>query len=391
MAETVQLYTERKKEAKYHTIAHAIANQISNGEFGQGDRIESEMELAARFGVSRVTARQAVGLLKNKGLVFRKRGSGTFVGKSESEIDTISKMKNVALILPDYAMTDYYTASEIKYAESRLAEMNIGFSLVVVKSDDILSGKLPPVVEHGLCDGLLVDVIECHYYMPLLTKAHVPMVAVGNHRLVPYLSCVRFPVERVVSDICEYFMKELKKPVAFLGGPVDFDTSYEASIAYLVAMRQAQQAPVQETYCGSPEQSKVGHIQWNDAGEEVKRIVSRESGSFALITTVATVKSVLIAYKKLGISLNEYPILTIGLPPDISEEECKQIHIVPLKPESLIDLAIEKLKELRRNPDTIIHAETEYEFYKPGEFDFNWLASRLLMSSKAITKLWSEM
>ena len=43
-----------------------------------GDRLPSEAELCERFGVSRMTVRQAVQLLANERLLVRRRGEGTF-------------------------------------------------------------------------------------------------------------------------------------------------------------------------------------------------------------------------------------------------------------------------------------------------------------------------
>jgi DNA-binding GntR family transcriptional regulator len=44
-----------------------------------GDPLPSDAELCARFGVSRMTARQAVQSLAAEGLLYRRRGHGTFV------------------------------------------------------------------------------------------------------------------------------------------------------------------------------------------------------------------------------------------------------------------------------------------------------------------------
>jgi GntR family transcriptional regulator len=51
-------------------------------------RLPPETELAAEFGVSRVTLREALASLERKGLVLRKHGQGTFVNRSVAGIQT---------------------------------------------------------------------------------------------------------------------------------------------------------------------------------------------------------------------------------------------------------------------------------------------------------------
>ena len=66
-----------QNEARYTQIAHYLRGRVAAG--SPGDRLPSDAELCARFGVSRMTARQAVQLLVNEGLLYRRRGQGTFV------------------------------------------------------------------------------------------------------------------------------------------------------------------------------------------------------------------------------------------------------------------------------------------------------------------------
>lgn len=66
-----------RKPARYEQIADYLRKLVAEAE--PGDRLPSESELCETFGVSRMTARQAVQLVANEGLIERRRGAGTFV------------------------------------------------------------------------------------------------------------------------------------------------------------------------------------------------------------------------------------------------------------------------------------------------------------------------
>jgi GntR family transcriptional regulator len=65
----------------YMQIKDRIKEQILSGEFKKGEKIPSERELCQMFGVSRITARQAISEAINEGLLFTVQGKGTFVCK----------------------------------------------------------------------------------------------------------------------------------------------------------------------------------------------------------------------------------------------------------------------------------------------------------------------
>jgi len=74
----------------YHQLADILLEKIRSGEYSPGDRIPSENELAARFGIGRPTVRQATDMLIRKRFLIRKRGSGTFVCETHKEVDLFS-------------------------------------------------------------------------------------------------------------------------------------------------------------------------------------------------------------------------------------------------------------------------------------------------------------
>jgi GntR family transcriptional regulator len=67
----------------YYQLAQAIQQAIDTGVLGPGDRLENEVSLTRRLGLSRPTARQAIQELVKKGLLVRKRGVGTQVVHSQ--------------------------------------------------------------------------------------------------------------------------------------------------------------------------------------------------------------------------------------------------------------------------------------------------------------------
>jgi len=63
----------------YEQIAQILAARIADGTYPPRRRIPSEAGIVDEFGVSRPTARAAVQLLAERGLVHTVRGKGTYV------------------------------------------------------------------------------------------------------------------------------------------------------------------------------------------------------------------------------------------------------------------------------------------------------------------------
>lgn len=63
----------------YAQLARLLRQWIADETYAPGSQLPSEASLARGFGVSPMTARQAVGILADEGLVQRIQGSGTFV------------------------------------------------------------------------------------------------------------------------------------------------------------------------------------------------------------------------------------------------------------------------------------------------------------------------
>ncbi|HSK99583.1 MAG TPA: GntR family transcriptional regulator [Rubrobacteraceae bacterium] len=71
----------------YRGVARELAGLIRGGDLLPGSRVPSERELAGEYGISRMTARAALNLLEQRGLIERRDRSGTFVASPKIALD----------------------------------------------------------------------------------------------------------------------------------------------------------------------------------------------------------------------------------------------------------------------------------------------------------------
>ena len=69
----------RSSDPLYRQVSEALLERIRSGELGVGTMLPKEVDLAKALGVSRVTLRQALGILEKGGVVQRLRKVGTKV------------------------------------------------------------------------------------------------------------------------------------------------------------------------------------------------------------------------------------------------------------------------------------------------------------------------
>ncbi len=69
----------------YFQIRQSLLDQIRSEELKPGDAVPSEQAISAQFGVSRMTVRQALKSLADLGVIYSRRGKGTFVAGNKLE------------------------------------------------------------------------------------------------------------------------------------------------------------------------------------------------------------------------------------------------------------------------------------------------------------------
>ena len=80
----------------YVRVADALRDAIERGEYGVGDKLPSQAALMAQHGVSHMTVKQAIDLLKRDQTVVARQGLGLFVrGPVRRTADTQSQLDDL--------------------------------------------------------------------------------------------------------------------------------------------------------------------------------------------------------------------------------------------------------------------------------------------------------
>lgn len=92
-----------KSHPKHRQVYETLRRDIESGRLKAGDRLPSEADLVALFGVSRITAGRAVRDLQAAGLVERRAGSGTYVKGARR-----TRGQSFGLLIPDLGETEVF-------------------------------------------------------------------------------------------------------------------------------------------------------------------------------------------------------------------------------------------------------------------------------------------
>src|SRR6201996_1233931 len=104
--------TELDFQPRYARVAQTLIEEISSGKFPVGSLIATETELCARFDVSRNTARAALAILCDMGLVTRHAGIGTVVRSLTAEARYVQEAESVSALFPNMEATEQKTLGE---------------------------------------------------------------------------------------------------------------------------------------------------------------------------------------------------------------------------------------------------------------------------------------
>ncbi len=130
---SVELTLDRSSPVPlYFQISQQLESAIEDGRLQPGDKIDTEMVIAEKYGLSRPTVRQAIQELVNKGLLLRRRGVGTHVVHSQ-----VRRQLGLTSLFDDLSRGNRRPATDvIKYA-TVAAEGHVAAALQVPAGSDV--------------------------------------------------------------------------------------------------------------------------------------------------------------------------------------------------------------------------------------------------------------
>jgi GntR family transcriptional regulator len=131
----------------YHQLKAIVRAEIEQGKYQPGDRLPSEPELISRYGVSRITVRQALDELEAEGLVVRRHGKGSYVAERRIEQDLVRLTDFVEdMELAGLAPSSHVLACKREQATGEIAEaLSLAVQVEVLRVDRLRLANERPI------------------------------------------------------------------------------------------------------------------------------------------------------------------------------------------------------------------------------------------------------
>lgn len=191
---------EEYKKPKYEVITDDILTRIRNNDFSYDTVLCTEKQLSEQYNVSRITAKRALTDLEQRGILYRKRGVGSFVARNAlnnlvNQPQPAVPSKMISFLLP-FDITKGGMFDTIKTVNSILSDngylMSIYISDISAAKEKanirlLLSQNISGLIYYPMRDNIYLNLINEFIY------AKIPVIIIDKSTDCPY-------VHNVVSD-----------------------------------------------------------------------------------------------------------------------------------------------------------------------------------------------
>ncbi len=226
----------------YEQLRSHLLDEIQSGRLKPGDRVPSESELSAQFGVSRITSKKALETLQAEGVVVRSRGRGTFVADSPVVTNGFSRQRfesgahpaldqqarRIGFIVPN--VSEYFGLRLMNSIETRVAEYGYQFVLRRTMGQRQLEIEAISQFASSGIAGLVVFPVHGEYYNDELLRVVLdgyPVVLVDRYLRGIAVSSVCTDNYAAAKAITTVLIQQGHRQIAFFSPPPERTTSVE--------------------------------------------------------------------------------------------------------------------------------------------------------------------
>ena len=236
----------------YGIIYEYLHARIESGQLAVGDRVPTERELANHFKVSRITAKRALEMLTNEGLISRRPGKGSFVmnqfppiamesGVGQSATARFGIPTLIGLVLPE--LGESYGLRLLSGIERTADESNV--FLTICRSygrQETEEQAIQKLVRLGV-GGLIVFPVNGEHYNPEILRLHLngfPIVLVDKHLPGVPVSAVTSDNTTAAYSLTQHLISLGHRKIAFCSPPTkDTVTLEDRWTGFLAALQDA--------------------------------------------------------------------------------------------------------------------------------------------------------
>lgn len=224
---------------KYEVIIDDILNQIKRNDFSYTSPICTEKQLSLTYNVSRITAKRAITELEQRGILYRKRGVGSFVAQEgmthydalsnrDSSLPSIDS-RNFAFLIPYDDISKSGLLETVDIVNDSLIALNYCMS-IYISGKNVTNEKniLVRLLKQNI-SGLIYYPLQNNYNLDLLNTLILngkPVIIIDKSSDCPY-------VHNIISDnydggkqLASYLLSLGHRNIAFLSyASIDKTTS----------------------------------------------------------------------------------------------------------------------------------------------------------------------
>lgn len=190
----------------YYQIKDDIFHDIESGKYHIGERLPAERVLAEKYGVTRMTIRQAIKSLVEQGFLHVRHGSGTYVS-DRSSLKTTNGNKIIGVLVPDIQrgiMIDLIRGIEDEAHST-------GYNTILCNTDNRWDKA------HGYVQQLLANGVKGVIYVPIQDIENIEGKEEKNREIIEKFLNYNMPIV-LVDHECKRIATDLVVSDNFGGG-----------------------------------------------------------------------------------------------------------------------------------------------------------------------------